>query len=167
MYRLFWIPSGMSPKEGAYLRQPAEDILRIIALESHRNRTIVIAEDLGTIDDDFREMLHSFKMLSYRLFYFERNYPDPSFKSPGKYVSMALCAITTHDLPTIYGYWAGRDIEVKRQLDIYADEEGWKSEIITRDRDKGLILSALKTHGLVPADFPEDPKALPHMSHEL
>ena len=129
MYRLFWIPSGMSPKEGAYLRQPAEDILRIIALESHRNRTIVIAEDLGTIDDDFREMLHSFQMLSYRLFYFERNYPDPSFKSPEKYVSMALCAITTHDLPTIYGYWAGRDIEVKRQLDIYADEEAWKSDI--------------------------------------
>jgi 4-alpha-glucanotransferase len=167
LYRLFWIPSGMSPKEGAYLRQPAEDLLRIIALESHRNRTIVIAEDLGTIDDDFREMLRSFQMLSYRLFYFERNYPDPSFKSPEKYIPMALCAITTHDLPTIYGYWTGRDIEVKRQLGIYADDEAWERDVRLRERDKGLILSALKTREIVPADFPDDPRVLPHMTHEL
>ncbi len=167
LYRLFWIPSGMSPENGAYLLQPAEDLLRIIALESQRNKTIVIAEDLGTIDDTFREMLQSFQMLSYRLFYFERNYPDPSFKAPEQYPSMALCAITTHDLPTIYGYWAGRDIEVKKQLGIYADEEAWKNDVIWRERDKRLILSALKAQRIIPDDFPEDPQAIPHMTHEL
>lgn len=167
LYRLFWIPAGMSPENGAYLMQPAEDLLRIIALESERNKTIVIAEDLGTIDDAFREMLQTFQMLSYRLFYFERNYPDPAFKSPEQYPSMALCAITTHDLPTIYGYWAGRDIEVKKQLGIYADEEAWKNDVIVRERDKRLILSALKAQKTLPDDFPEDPQAIPHMTHEL
>jgi 4-alpha-glucanotransferase len=165
--RLFWIPAGVSPSDGAYLLQPAEDLLRIIALESERNNSIVIAEDLGTIDDAFREMLQSFQMLSYRLFYFERNYPDPSFKSPGQYPSMALCAITTHDLPTIYGYWAGRDIETKKQLGIYGDEEAWKNDVIERERDKGLILSALKSEGVVPSDFPDDPRKIPHMTNEL
>jgi 4-alpha-glucanotransferase len=167
LYRLFWIPAGMTPEHGAYLLQPAEDFLRIIALESQRNKTIVIAEDLGTIDDNFREMLQSFHMLSYRLFYFERNYPDPSFKAPEKYPEMALCAITTHDLPTIYGYWAGRDIEVKRQIGIYADEEAWRNDVLVRERDKRLILSALKAKSTLPDDFPEDPQAIPHMTHEL
>ena len=167
LFRLFWIPAGMPARDGAYLLQPAEDLLRIIALESQRNNTIVIAEDLGTIDDSFRKMLQSFQMLSYRLFYFQRNYPDPSFKSPGQYPSMALCAITTHDLPTIYGYWGGRDIETKKQLGIYGDEEAWKNDVIGRERDKGLILSALKAEGIVPSDFPEDPQKIPHMTHEL
>lgn len=167
LYRLFWIPAGMSPDNGAYLLQPAEDLLRIIALESQRNKTIVIAEDLGTIDDTFREMLQSFNMLSYRLFYFERNYPDPSFKAPEQYPATALCAITTHDLPTIYGYWAGRDIEVKKQIGIYADEEAWRSDVVARERDKRLILSALKSQQLIPDDFLEDPQNIPHMTHEL
>jgi 4-alpha-glucanotransferase len=167
LYRLFWIPAGMPAKDGAYLMQPVEDLLRIIALESERNKTIVIAEDLGTIDDTFREMLQSFQMLSYRLFYFERNYPDPSFKSHEQYPSMALCAITTHDLPTIHGYWAGRDIEVKKHLGIYGDEEAWKNDVVCRERDKRLIISALKAHRIIPDDFPEDPLEIPHMTHEL
>ncbi|MFZ2198812.1 MAG: 4-alpha-glucanotransferase, partial [Thermodesulfovibrionales bacterium] len=167
LYRLFWIPAGMSPEHGAYLMQPVEDFLRIIALESQRYKTIVIAEDLGTIDDTFREMLQSFQMLSYRLYYFERNYPDPSFKAPEQYPSMSLCAITTHDLPTIYGYWAGRDIEVKKQLGIYGDEEAWKNDVIFRERDKGLIISALKAERIISEDFPADPQLMPQMTHEL
>jgi 4-alpha-glucanotransferase len=167
LFRLFWIPAGMSPKDGAYLLQPAEDFLRIIALESERNRTIVIAEDLGTIDDTFRDMLQSFRMLSYRLFYFERNYPDPSFKLPAHYSSTALCAITTHDLPTVYGYWVGHDIEEKKQMGIYKDEEAWNNDVAARERDKRLILSALRAQELIPADFPEDPAEVPHMTHEL
>jgi 4-alpha-glucanotransferase len=167
LFRLFWIPARMSPVDGAYLLQPVEDLLRIIALESERNKTIVIAEDLGTIDDTFREMLRSFQMLSYRLFYFEKNYPDPSFKLPGHYPPTALCAITTHDLPTVHGYWSGRDIEVKKQLGIYGDLEAWKNDVTARERDKRLILAVLKEQGLVPADFPEDPGSIPHMTHEL
>jgi 4-alpha-glucanotransferase len=80
--------------------------------------------------------------------------PDPLSSLSNKI--HALCAITTHDLPTIYGYWAGRDIEVKKQLGIYGDEEAWKNDVIVRERDKGLILSALKTERIIPEDFPAD-----------
>jgi 4-alpha-glucanotransferase len=147
LFRVYWIPQGLTPEHGAYVRYPYEDLLRIIALESIRNRTMVIAEDLGTIGKNAREILDKFKMLSYRLFYFERNYPDPSFTPPEKYLETALCAVTTHDLPTIYGWWTGRDIEVKKQLKIYPDENTMQRDISNRERDKELLLNALLAHG--------------------
>ncbi|MCL5062835.1 MAG: 4-alpha-glucanotransferase [Nitrospirae bacterium] len=149
MFRQFWIPQGMPASQGAYVRYPAEDILRIIALESVRNRTMVIAEDLGTIGENVRESLFRFRMLSYRLLYFERNYPDPSFLSPERYPDMALCAVTTHDLPTLYGWWIGRDIDLKKRLGIYSGEDALQRDIENRERDKTLLLNALQSQGLL------------------
>lgn len=148
IFRLFWIPAGMPASQGAYLKYPHEDLLRIISLESVRNKTIVIAEDLGTIGENVRETLLRFKMLSYRLLYFERNYPDPSFTRPEKYPDMALCSVTTHDLPTIHGYWAGRDIEVKNRLGMFPDGSFLHRQLSERERDKKLLLEALSSAGI-------------------
>ena len=167
MFRLFWIPRGMSSKEGTYIQYPYDDMLRIIALESVRNRSIVIAEDLGTIGENARETLARFHMLSYRLFYFERNYPIPSFVSPEKYPDMALCAVTTHDLPTLYGYWAARDIEVKKQLGVYRSDSQWQEQLKERERDKGLIIAALRSCNILPDNDTQDPTAMPPMSAEI
>jgi 4-alpha-glucanotransferase len=163
LFRLFWIPAGMPAEKGAYVTFPEEDLLRIIALESVRNKTMVIAEDLGTVGESVREALMRFGMLSYRLFYFERNYPGPSFRHPEQYPAMALCSITTHDLPTVYGYWSGRDIQVKKQLNVYDDGEMMQRSLDNRERDKMLMLDALKSQGIIPDDFPR----MPAMSPEL
>lgn len=158
LFRLFWIPSGLSPKEGAYVTYPAEDLLRIIALESVRNRVVVVAEDLGTLEESFREMLQRFNMLSYRLFYFERNYPDPSFRQLDAYLAGALCAVTTHDLPTLYGFWQGKDIEIKKSLGMYQNDDQWKHDLTIRGRDRELIIDILRQHGLVGnAESPDGP----------
>jgi 4-alpha-glucanotransferase len=167
MFRLFWIPRGMNAKEGAYVSYPSEDLLRIIALESVRNRTVIIAEDLGTIGENVREALRRFRMFSYRLFYFERNYPDPSFVLPGQYPDAALCSVTTHDLPTLYGYWSGRDLHVRRGLGVYDDDDEWRQVVSERERDKCLILSALKSTGFLPGDWPADAAMVPRMTPEL
>lgn len=167
LFRLFWIPHGMAPKDGAYIEYPSEDLLRIVALESVRNSTVVIAEDLGTIGENVREMLRRFKMLSYRLFYFERNYPDPSFLSPEGYPDMALCSVTTHDLPTIYGYWIGQDIKIRRDLRIYPDDSLLQRQAEERKRDKALILSALKSQGILPEVFPAEPSEVREMNPYL
>ena len=167
LFRLFWIPAEMDPKEGAYVACLAEDLIRIIALESVLNKTVIIAEDLGTIGENARETLQKFRMLSYRLFYFERNYPDPSFLAPEKYPELALCAVTTHDLPTLYGYWSERDIEVKKQLNMFTDNSQWQQQVCERKRDKRLIISALHSNGLLPAARPFDPDLLPGMTPEL
>ncbi len=64
-----------------------------IALESVRNNTVVVAEDLGTFGDGMREMLQAFRMFSFRLLYFERYYPDLWFRSPEDYPEMAISAV--------------------------------------------------------------------------
>ena len=72
-FRLYWIPDGMEATEGTYVRDRFESLLSILALESVRNRVIVIGEDLGTVPDEAREVLHRFGILSYRLLYFEQD----------------------------------------------------------------------------------------------
>ncbi|MGB9715031.1 MAG: 4-alpha-glucanotransferase [Thermodesulfovibrionales bacterium] len=167
LFRLYWIPYGMSPKEGAYIKYPSEDLLRIIALESIRNKTVVIAEDLGTVAENVKESLKKFHMLSYKLFYFERNYPDPSFLPPERYPEMALCAVTTHDLPTLYGYWKYQDIKVRKKLGIYKEEGMFKKQVEERKRDKKLIISALKSQGIIPEKFLFQQKKRNQMTPEL
>ncbi len=166
LFRLFWIPKGMKPADGVYVRCRSEDLLRIIALESARNHTLVIGEDLGTITDEMRSGLHRFGMLSYRLFYFERNHPDPSFLPPERYPEMALSAITTHDLPTLYGFWSGRDLELKHRLGI-GSESQLAQQRTDRERDRTLILQTLTARGLFHGCPSGDASCIREMSHEL
>nr|AIA83961.1 Glyco_hydro_77 [uncultured Burkholderia sp.] len=55
--RLWLVPHGASPRDGAYLRYPMEDMLRLVKLESWRHNSIVIGEDLGTVPAGFRPKL--------------------------------------------------------------------------------------------------------------
>ena len=115
LFRLFWIPEGMSPADGTYVSNPAHDLLAIIALESHRARAVVVGEDLGTVDDRVREQLMARAVLSYRLLWFEK-------QDPSQYPEQALAAVTTHDLPTIAGLWTGSDLEAQRRLNLNPNE---------------------------------------------
>jgi len=120
LFRLFWIPEGASPAQGAYVRNCADDLLAIIALESVRAQAIVVGEDLGTIDPGIREQLMGANMLSYRLFWFE------SDDDPASYPERALTAVSTHDLPTIAGVWSGSDVEAQRRLGLNPNEDGMR-----------------------------------------
>ena len=120
LHRLYWIPEGLSPADGAYVRNCAEDLLAIVALESVRAKAIVVGEDLGTIDPRIREQLIAANVLSYRLFWFE------SEDDPATYPERALTAVTTHDLPTIAGVWSGSDVEAQRRLGLNPNEEGMR-----------------------------------------
>jgi 4-alpha-glucanotransferase len=117
LFRLFWIPSGMEPAQGAYVRMPASDLLAIVALESQRARAVIVGEDLGTVEQETRDELSARKILSYRLVWFEKS-------PPSSFPEQALSAITTHDLPTIAGLWSGSDIEAQRSLRLAPNEAG-------------------------------------------
>src|SRR6266540_4059111 len=108
LFRLFWIPPGASPSEGTYVRYPADDLLGVLALESHRARALVIGEDLGTVQEGVRERLATERVLSYRLVWFERE--RGRRRRAARYPRLALAAVTTHDLPTAAGWLRGDDL---------------------------------------------------------
>ncbi|RDU95103.1 4-alpha-glucanotransferase [Trinickia dinghuensis] len=110
LQRLWLVPEGASAADGAYLRYPMSDLLRLIALESMRHRAIVIGEDLGTVPEGFRERLARHGLLGISVLWFERSEDGGSFKPPAQYSRAALATTTTHDLPTVAGWWSGNDI---------------------------------------------------------
>ena len=116
LFRLFWIPSGLAPAAGGYVRYPADDLLGIVALECTRAGAFVVGEDLGTVEDGVRETLAQRGVLSYRCLWFEAGLPKA-------FPRLSLGAITTHDLPTIAGLWNGSDLDAQRKLGLNPNEE--------------------------------------------
>ncbi len=164
--RLFWIPKGKLASEGTYVHYPFEELLAIVALESVRSKTLVIGEDLGTVPDWVRAQLEKARVLSYRVFYFERR-GDGSWKAPGDYPQQALAVVTTHDLPTLTGFWSGEDLQVRAGLGSFRDDAARRHAWDERQRDKGRMLAALKQEGLLPNGIEEDPAAVPAMTPAL
>ncbi len=117
LFRLYWIPRGLDPSGGAFVRYSAEDLLAVVALESHRAKALVVGEDLGTVEASMREQLSRHRVLSYRLVWFEK-------KAPAAFPRLAMAAVTTHDLPTIAGLWSGHDLKKQKELRLNPNEKG-------------------------------------------
>ena len=120
-FRLFWIAEGQPAAQGGYVRDYSEDLIKILCLESLRNKTLIIGEDLGTVPGEVREVLQRHGIFSYRLFYFEKK-ESGEFKDPGEYPEWALAAVSTHDLPTLAGFWSSGDIRLRRDLGLLPDD---------------------------------------------
>jgi len=160
LFRLFWIPDGMTGSQGAYVRYPAEDLLGIIALESARQSALVVGEDLGTVPDYVPPALAKWGILSSKVLYFEREW-DGTFKAAHRYPPMSLATANTHDMPTIAGFWAGRDLDLRRELGQIATDEEERRAREERDRDRGLLARLLEAERILPHG------AVPRSSAEL
>ena len=120
LFRLLWIPAGAEPAAGAYVHYPARELLAVLALESVRRRLLIIGEDLGTVSPRVRRELGRSGVFSYRVFYFERE-ASGRFLAPEDYPVQAMAAVTTHDLPTLAGFWQGRDLAFRREAQLYTE----------------------------------------------
>jgi (1->4)-alpha-D-glucan 1-alpha-D-glucosylmutase len=166
LMRLYWIPPGMRGDTGAYVTYPFADLLGILALESHRNRCLIVGEDLGTVPNEVRHALGEMGVLTYRLFYFERQ-QDGHFMPPAWYPRQALVSATTHDLPTLAGYWKGRDIEVRTDLNLFPNEDVRNGQIAGRREDKARLLQCLANEELLPEGVSLNPDDTPELTPPL
>jgi len=128
LFRLFWIPRGMAPAAGAYVRYRADELLGIVALESHRARAVVVGEDLGTVEAGVRERLADERVLSCRVLWFEQ-------AAPAAFPALSLASVATHDLPTIAGLWTGSDLREQQALGLAPNEAAF---LTVRDRLRAL-----------------------------
>lgn len=146
--RLWVIPQGASGADGAYLSMPEQDLMRLVMLESYRHRAIVLAEDLGTVPEGFSGRLDAAGMDGMRILWFERDQAK-HFVNPAWWTPHASAMTSTHDLPTVAGWWCGRDIDWREKLGHAA--AGEREE---RDADKALLWDAFIASGAAQAEAP-------------
>ncbi|MDP9010402.1 MAG: 4-alpha-glucanotransferase [Pseudomonadota bacterium] len=147
--RLWWVPGGCSPTEGAYVHYPLQQLLTVLSLESARCSCLVVGEDLGVVPDEMRRAMPEFGLYHYKVLLFEKT--DGRFRRPDEFVKRALATATTHDMPTLRSYWEGRDIELRRRLNLYPSAEIENEIIREREHDREMLLSALRDQALSPA----------------
>jgi 4-alpha-glucanotransferase len=147
LQRLFWIPQGLEPGDGAYLRQPLEDLIGVLALESQRNRCIVVGEDLGTVAAGFRERMSEAGVLSYRLLYFQHD-KKLRYLPPRDYPKLSMVTVGTHDLPTLPAFWSGADIALRQKLG-HIDARGARLALTEREEQRHNLAAILQQCGLL------------------
>jgi (1->4)-alpha-D-glucan 1-alpha-D-glucosylmutase len=165
LVRLFWVPSGGGAADGAYVHYCLLELAPLVALASVRHKTLVIGEDLGTVPDEVRDVLGPLGVLSYRLFVFQRH--AHGFLGPRDYPAGALVAATTHDLPTLAGWWAGSDIALRERLKLFPSEKLRAEQIAARPRERNELLAALRGEGLLPPGLDGDARNVPAMTPAL
>jgi len=156
LFRLLWIPQGATAAKGAYVVYPAKELLAILALESRRRRTLIIGEDLGTVPQRIRRGLGKAGVWSYRVFYFERD-REQGFLPPEAYPARAMVTVTTHDLPTLAGFWQGHDMALKSSLDLYPEPGLAAADAAQRQQDRRRLVAALQGRGLLGPGATWDP----------
>ncbi|MDF3034989.1 MAG: malQ [Paucimonas sp.] len=151
--RLWLVPDGESPENGAYLSYPMEDLMRLIALESWRHRAIVIGEDLGTVPEGFSNHLSDAGLLGIRVLLFQRH--GERFMQPRDWPDGAIATTTTHDLPTLAGWWEGRDLELRNELDLLEKGQTIDDARRTREKEREALWQALAESGHAQGSMPE------------
>lgn len=151
--RLWLVPRGASPTEGAYLRYPLEDLLGLVALESWRHRAVMIGEDLGTVPAGFRDRMGAAGLLGLRVLWFERDHG--LYTDPWSWSERAVATTSTHDLPTVRGWWLGHDLDWQARLgrDVAASRE-------QRGRERRALWAAFEHAAVASGPPPADAQAV-------
>lgn len=142
LLRLWWIPYGESADKGAYVAYPVHDLLAILALESQRHRCMVIGEDLGTVPKEIVSLLRNSGIFSWKVLFFEQN-RDGSYRQPQEYPRQSIASASTHDLPTLTGFWNEDDLILRNKLGHFAKQSMLNTEIKLRYQQRKALLDAM------------------------
>jgi 4-alpha-glucanotransferase len=140
LQRLYWIPEESTARDGAYVAYPFRELLEGVADESWLHHTIVIGEDLGTVPPGFSDTIVRAGLLSYQVLYFSTR--GDALLQPHAYRREALVCASTHDLPTLKGWWIGQDIGWRVRAGRATEEEA-EVQRRERERDRKLLRKAL------------------------
>lgn len=139
--RLWLVPDGGDPAAGAYVRMPAAELLGLTALEAWRHRSLVIGEDLGTLPEDFDQRLRDHGIAGMNVLWFMRAnaQPDAPFLAPAQWPAQSAALTSTHDLPTLSGWWHGTDIRQRQQAGRLSAAQMADSLLAERQADKAAL----------------------------
>ncbi|MDE3217341.1 MAG: 4-alpha-glucanotransferase, partial [Gemmatimonadota bacterium] len=139
LFRLYWVPAGHSPRDGAYVRYPADDLLAILALESRRHDAPVVGENLGTVPPEVGPAMERWGLLGSAVTYFAYD-DEGEFRAARAYPAQALVTAGTHDHVPLAGFWSGRDIEIHRAIGLIQDDRATERARALRARARDALV---------------------------
>ncbi|WP_336626863.1 MULTISPECIES: 4-alpha-glucanotransferase [unclassified Microbacterium] len=145
LFRLWWIPEGLSPAGGTYVRYDHEAMIGVLMLEAQRAGAVLIGEDLGNVEPWVRDYLAARGVLGTSVLWFER--AGDGFVPPEHYRRSLLATVNTHDLPPTAGYLADEHVALRARLGLLTrpvDEE-----LADADAERATMLALLRDRGLL------------------
>lgn len=149
LFRLWWVPEGMSAAEGTYITYDAAAMLGILALEAARADAVVVGEDLGTVPDHVRAELAQAGVLGSSVLWFEKDPEDETPLPPGEWRELTMASVTTHDLPTVAGWWQDEQVRVRAELGLLTTTPEQEQE--SAAAEKAALVASARREGLLPA----------------
>ncbi|MCE9607622.1 MAG: 4-alpha-glucanotransferase [Planctomycetia bacterium] len=118
-HRLFWVPEGMTAHDGVYVRYPAEELYAVFSLESHRHRTLLVGEDLGTVPPEVPSSMqrHNVQGMFVAQYALQPNPWHPLPDAP----RTSVAGLNTHDMPPFAAYLTGQDVREREALGMLGD----------------------------------------------
>lgn len=147
LQRLWWVPAGRPSSEGAYVHYGLDALMAILTLESQRTQCAVIGEDLGTVPAEVGAAMAEHGIYHYKVLLFEQT-AHGEFRQPSQYETNALATVTTHDLPTLRGWWEGCDLQLRERLDLYPSAQLKIHAQEVRAGERRALMRALVAAGL-------------------
>ncbi|MFD1214178.1 4-alpha-glucanotransferase, partial [Arthrobacter sp. GCM10027362] len=149
LFRLWWVPEGNSPGDGAYVYYDHEALVGILALEAQRAGAVVIGEDLGTVEPWVRGYLAERGILGTSILWFEYD-DDGAPLPPERYRTLCLASVNTHDLPPTAGYLAGDHVRLRQQLGLL--NRALEDEQALHEESLAAVLDLARRRGLLPEE---------------
>lgn len=148
LFRTWWVPEGMSPADGTYVRSDHEALIGILALEAQRAGAVVVGEDLGVFEEWVQEYLAERGIAGTSILWFERD--EDAARAPESYRALCLTSVTTHDLPPTAGYLAGDHVRLRSELGLL--EHDLETELAGAAAERDAVLALARERGLLGDD---------------
>ena len=152
LMRLFVMPEA-DGKQGTYIMYNFEDMLGIVAIESHLNRCMIVGESIGNVPEGFLDKIAAKNIMSMSVLWSERwdaGWGD--FKSPYQYPENVVTSVGTHDMPPLKMWWFGYDIALSRKLGIIGSDQEMHDNYHKREADRWKLLKAMDENQVWPED---------------
>ena len=152
LMRLFVMPEA-DGKPGTYIMYNFEDMLGIVAIESHLNRCMIVGESIGNVPEGFLDKIAAKNIMSMSVLWSERwdaGWGD--FKSPYQYPENVVTSVGTHDMPPLKMWWFGYDIALSRKLGIIGSDQEMHDNYHKREADRWKLLKVMDENQVWPED---------------
>ena len=153
LFRLWWVPQGLGPAGGTYVRYDHDAIIGILALEAHRAQALVVGEDLGTVEPWVRQYLARRGILGTGVLWWEYD-PEGNLQVPEQWREYSMASVTTHDLPPTVGYLEGGHVELRHELGILT--EPLADELLAANGERRMWVARLVEFGVLAPEHAED-----------